>query len=37
MMICFDTSALAKKYLKKEKGRNKVIELLEQTAAHSPC
>ncbi|MDA8168501.1 MAG: type II toxin-antitoxin system VapC family toxin [Nitrospiraceae bacterium] len=28
-MIYFDTSALAKKYLKKEKGRNKVLELLE--------
>lgn len=28
-MIYFDTSALAKKYLKKEKGRKKVIELLE--------
>jgi hypothetical protein len=28
-MIYFDTSALAKKYLRKEKGRRKVIELLE--------
>ena len=28
-MIYFDTSALAKKYLKKEKGRSKVLGLLE--------
>lgn len=28
-MIYFDTSALAKKYLKKEEGRSKVIGLLE--------
>lgn len=28
-MIYFDISALAKKYLKKEKGRSKVLELLE--------
>jgi len=28
-MIYFDTSALAKKYLKKEKGRSRTIELLE--------
>jgi len=28
-MIYFDTSALAKKYIKKEKGRSKVLELLE--------
>lgn len=33
-MIYFDTSALAKKYLKKEKGRNKVIELLESNPQH---
>ena len=28
-MIYFDTSALAKKYLKKEKGRGRTLELLE--------
>ncbi len=28
-MIYFDTSALAKKYLKKERGRGRVLELLE--------
>jgi uncharacterized protein len=33
-MIYFDASALAKKYLKKEKGRNKVIELLESNPQH---
>jgi predicted nucleic acid-binding protein len=33
-MIYFDTSALAKKYLKKEKGRNRVIELLESNPQH---
>jgi predicted nucleic acid-binding protein len=33
-MIYFDTSALAKKYLKKEKGRSKVNELLETNPEH---
>lgn len=33
-MIYFDTSALAKKYLKKEKGRSKVIELLDSNPQH---
>jgi predicted nucleic acid-binding protein len=33
-VIYFDTSALAKKYLKKEKGRGKVIELLESNPQH---
>jgi len=33
-MIYFDTSALAKKYLKKEKGRSKILELLESNSEH---
>ncbi len=33
-MIYFDTSALAKKYLKREKGRSKVLELLESNPQH---
>ena len=33
-MIYFDTSALAKKYLKKEKGRSKVLELLASNTQH---
>ena len=33
-MIYFDTSALAKKYLKSEKGRSKVLELLESNPQH---
>ncbi len=33
-MIYFDTSALAKKYLKKEHGRGKVVELLESNPQH---
>jgi predicted nucleic acid-binding protein len=33
-VIYFDTSALAKKYLKSEKGRSKVLELLESNAQH---